>query len=203
MIVTCAFREPYLSHNIKQLETLTGVPVLSFRDCLPYAEGLVTENIVERFQKSLYGFKPHAIQKARDMGATKVIWMDPSVYPLESVQTIYDQLDKHPMLVIKGDRHIKDMTSERLLHEFTFGTPKLSLDVNHIGGTIYAFNFEDKNVRNAFHNWKAFEIDGFFGDQTEFMKGHWADESCLALCLAHSGVEQVSLNFKYRNQKND
>jgi len=195
MIVTCAFREPYLSHNTKQLETLKGVPVLSFRDCLPYGEGLVTENIVERFQKSLYGFKPHAIQKAIDLGFKKVIWFDPSVYPLESVQTIYDQLDKHPMLVIKGDRHIKDMTAKWLLDEFKH------YDINHIGGTIYAFNFNNQNTLDCFYNWRDLEISGYFGDQEEFMKGHWADESCMALCMAICGIEQVSLNFKYRNQK--
>lgn len=195
MVVTVCFREPYLSHNIKQLETLKGVPVLSFRDCLPYSEGLVTENIVERFQKSLYGFKPHAIQKARDMGATKVIWFDPSVYPLESVQTIYDQLDEHPMLVIKGDNHISKMTSKRVLDMFP------SLDVNHIGGTIYAFNFGFMETYDCFIDWMDFEERGYFGDQTEFMAGHWADESCLALSMAINGIEQVSLNFKYRNQK--
>lgn len=195
MIVTCAFREPYLTHNIKQLETLTGVPVLSFRDCLPYAEGLVTENIVEMFQKSLYGFKPHAIQKAIDLGYKKVIWFDPSVYPLESVQTIYDQLDEHPILVIKGDRHIKDMTSKRVLDIFP------SLDINHIGGTIYAFNFGFMETHECFLDWKLMEEHGYFGDQTEHMNGHWADESCMALCMANHNVEQVSLNFKYRNQK--
>lgn len=195
MIVTCAFREPYLSHNIKQLETLKGVPVLSFRDCLPYAEGLVTENIVERFQKSLYGFKPHAIQKAIDLGFKKVIWFDPSVYPLESVQTIYDQLDKHPMLVIKGDRHISKMTNDRVLDLFN------TYDVNHIGGTIYAFNFDDYKTRKVFNKWRRLEMEGYFGNQTEFMNGHWADESCMALCMANYEMEQVSLNFKYRNQK--
>lgn len=196
MIVTCAFREPYLTHNIKQLETLTGVPVLSFRDCLPYAEGLVTENIVERFQKSLYGFKPHAIQKAIDLGYKKVIWFDPSVYPLESVQTIYDQLDEHPMLVIKGDRHIKDMTSKKAFDYFN-----CKPDINHIGGTIYAFNFKKYAAEIVFRFWKQAEQDGIFGNQDDFMAGHWADESCMALALHEALVEQVSLNFKYKNQK--
>lgn len=195
MIVTCAFREPYLSHNIKQLETLTGVPVLSFRDCLPYAEGLVTTNVVERFQKSLYGFKPHAIHRAMLIGNSKVIWMDPSVYPMESVQTIYDQLEHNPMLVIKGDNHISKMTSQRVL------SLTRKHDTNHIGGTIYAFNFDYQETRDCFYKWKSMEECGYFGDQEEHMKGHWADESCMALCMEDFGIEQVSLNFKYRNQK--
>lgn len=196
MIVTCAFREPYLTHNTKQLETLNGVPVLSFRDCLPYSEGLVTENIVSRFQKSLYGFKPHAIYRAMQL-SRKVIWMDPSVYPLESVQTIYDQLETNPMLVIKGDNHISKMTSQRVLDLFP------NTNTNHIGGTIYAFNFENEKVLNCFFDWQKLEKDGYFGDQEEHMKGHWCDESLMALCMEAHGIEQVSLNFKYRNQKND
>jgi hypothetical protein len=196
MIVTCAFREPYLTHNTNQLSALSGFPVLSFRDCLPYSEGIVRQGVKERFQQSLYGFKPHAIQQALGLGYRHIVWMDPSVMPLEPIETIFEQLSKVDMLVIPGHAHINKMTSQKAFDYFG-----VNPDVNHIGGTIYAFNFNHEATINAFMYWKQAEMDGIFGNQDEFMKGHWADESCMALSMAKAGVEQKYLQFKYKNQK--
>ena len=196
MIVTCAFRSPYLEHNTNQLNTIKGVPVLSFRDCLPYGEGIVREGVKERFQESMYGFKPHAVQQALGLGHRLIVWMDPSVLPLEDVSTIFEQLSQTDMLVIKGDNHINKMTNEKAFRHFG-----IRPDVNHIGGTIYAFNFNNERTINAFQYWKQAETLGIFGNQDEFMKGHWADESCMALSMAKAGIEQQSLVFKYKNQK--
>ena len=197
MIVSCAFREPYVTHSNKQWEALRDYNKIRFVNELPYSEGIVKTNIIERFQHSLYGFKPHAIQHALDLGEKLIIWFDPSVMPLEDVSTIYEQLKDNDMLIIKGDNNIKDMTSEKALTYFG------SADVNHIGGTIYAFNFNSPKTLEAFNYWKQAELDGVFGNQDEFMNGHWADESCMALSMANAGIEQKQLKFKYRNQKND
>lgn len=197
MIVTCAFRQPYLDHNTNQLNTIKGVPILSFRDCLPYSEGIVRDNVKERFQKSMYGFKPHAIQQALGLGHRLIVWFDPSVFPLEPVENIFRQLEQTDMLIVPGRDHIRSMTSSKAFNHFG-----VMPDVNHIGGTIYAFNFNYEKTINAFMYWKQAEMDGIFGTQEEFMKGHWADESCMALAMAKAGIEQQRLNFKYDNQKN-
>lgn len=196
MIVTCAFREPYLTHNLNQLKRINNTSVLTFRDCLPYSEGIIRDNIIDRFQKSLYGFKPNAIQKAIDLGEKYVIWFDPSVLPIDDVSVIYDQLKDSDMLIIKGNNHIKEMTNEKSFKYFG-----VNPDVNHIGGTIYAFNFNSEKTKNAFNIWKQAEQDGIFGNQDEFMAGHWADESCMVLSMFKAGIEQKQLNFNYKNQK--
>lgn len=199
-IVTCAFREPYVTHNRKQGEAINkDIPIVSFINHLPYSEGVVSEDIVGRFQKSLYGFKPHTVQIARNMGHKLVIWFDPSVLPTTDVNLLFDELEKNDMIIVKGDNHISKMTSDKAFNYF--GLPK-DIPVNHIGGTIYGFNFNSEKTVKAFELWKQAEQDGIFGNQDEFMAGHWADESCMALSMFVAGVEQVSSKtFKYLNQK--
>jgi hypothetical protein len=188
---------------MRQEETIKSfmdVDIIKFINELPYKEGVVTENIVARFQKSLYGFKPHAIQVAIDKGYTKIIWFDPSVLPTVSPQVIFDELDFNPMLVIKGDAEICSMTNINAIK--WFGLKKEDLyGIKHIGGTMYAFNFENELARKTFDLWKLAEESGIFGDQNEFMTGHWADEACMVLAMYKNGVDQVKSEFTYLNQK--
>lgn len=176
------------------------VPIISFVNELPYSEGIVKQNIVQRFQRSLYGFKPHAIQRVLESGYTKIIWFDPSVLPTVSPQVIFDELDYAPMLVITGDNEITKMANINSIKWFGLKGVDLS-GVKHIGGTMYAFNFDDPKTREVFNLWKLAEEKGVFGDQTEFHEGHWADEACMALAMFKIGVPQIGSSFTYKNQK--
>lgn len=202
-IVTCAFREPYVSHNLRQEETIKSfldVDIIKFVNELPYKEGIVKENIVQRFQRSLYGFKPHAIQKAIDKGYKKVIWFDPSVLPTCSPQVIFDELETNPMLIIKGDAEICNMTNINVIK--WFGLTKEELyGTKHIGGTMYAFNFNHAGTLATFNLWKEAEEKGIFGDQNAFHSGHWCDEACMVLAMFKNGMEQRTTEFTYLNQK--
>ena len=197
-----AFREPYLTHNQTQCDWIKKnhpeLKVIAYRDMLPAKGIIIQDNIVSHFQQSLYGFKPHAIQKAIDYGFKKVIWLDPSVLPQEPLDGVFKALDTHPILVRKGDNPLAKMTNQRALD--WFGCGDIS-GVNHIGGTIYAFNFDNPKAKEVFNIWKLAEESGIFGNQDAFMAGHWADESCMVLALHKCGVEQVAVELKYLNQK--
>lgn len=202
-IVTCAFREPYVTHSATQYSTirteLPTLPIIRYINELPYSEGVVRDNVVERFQKSLYGFKPHAIQSAIDAGYKLVVWFDPSVLPTCSIEELFNELKKTDMLVVKGDNHISKMTNDKAFD--WFGLPK-DIPVNHIGGTFYGFNFNDPKTVEVFNLWKKAEQEGVFGNQDEFMAGHWADESCMALAMFKAGMEQKNSKvLTYKNQK--
>lgn len=202
-IVTCAFREPYVTHNLNQervIKEFMDVEIIKFINELPYKEGVVTKDIIKRFQKSLYGFKPHAIQTAINKGYDKIIWFDPSVMPLESPQVIFDALDTHPMMVIIGDAELSAMSNQESLKWFKVKKEDIK-GTKHIGGTIYAFNFNDQKTKDVFNLWKLAEESGIFGGQNEFHEGHWADESCMALSMFKNGVPQIKNPFKYKNQK--
>lgn len=205
IVVSVAFRLPYVTHSIRQEATIReSDPNLKYwavREALPVKHGFVFEDIVTHFQKSLYGFKPHMIQKARDKGYKKIIWLDPSVLPTVSMQCIIDALDNHPVIVRTGDAPIVKMTNKRVMDWFGVTPDELS-EVKHVGGTIYAFNFDDPKAVEVFELWKRAEENGMFGTQDEFMAGHWSDEACMSLSLYKCNVNQVwCKEFGYLNQK--
>ena len=113
IIVSVAFRPVYLKHSTNQLRYLEGFDTLYFHDELPMKDCIHTDNIVGEFQKSLYGFKPHAIQRAIDKGATKVIWFDPSVLPTSSPKILFDALDEYPVLVRNNDGYLDKMANKK------------------------------------------------------------------------------------------
>lgn len=203
-IVTVAFREPYVSHHraqIKAIKKLMDVDVISFIDQLPYHGGIYVRNIVRMFQKSVYGFKPHAIQTAVEKGYKKIVWLDPSILPTASPQLLFDSLDNYPMLVRTGKNEVNEMTNDEAIKWFRFERSEL-VGVRHIGGTIYGFNMNDERASSAFTLWKLAEKNGMFGTQVDFMAGHWADESCLSLAMVKTGIVQHwESKFTYTNQK--
>lgn len=204
-IVSVAFRQPYVRHSEAQQFVLEdcNVDLLYFRDQLPTKNGIVTEDIVGTFQKSLYGFKPHAIQKAIDAGYKKVIWFDPSVMPCSPIEFLIDSLDTHPMIVRTGDALINPMVNDKAVKWFDINREELN-NVHHIGGTIYGFNFNSDTVMRVFALWKQAEEAGIFGDQDDFMAGHWADEACMVLAMHKCGVPQYwETKFHYKNQKDE
>lgn len=201
-IVSVAFRQPYVSHSKRQEETIRGVDCIYYRDKLPMKDKTFEgEDIIPEFQKSLYGFKPHAIERARKLGYTKVVWFDPSVLPTCDVKILFKALDKHPVIVRTGDTPISRMCNQRAKTWFDVSEGDM-VGVNHIGGTVYGFNFNDPKALQVFELWKQAEEEGIFGDQESFMKGHWADEACMVLALIVAGVPQYyPESFKYLNQK--
>ena len=202
-VVSVAFRKPYVEHSKRQEIALHqyDCDTLFFRDKLPVKDGIETNDVVGTFQKSLYGFKPHAIQKAIDKGYIKVIWLDPSVLPTCDIKILFDSLDNHPMIVRTGSHPLIEMTGDKAMKWFGFTKENIE-GVNHIGGTVYGFNFDKKDVSGVFSLWKRAEEEGIFGTQDEFMKGHWADESCMALAMHTVGMPQYwESDFTYRNQK--
>lgn len=209
-IVSVAFREPYVSHSHIQGGYLRAFePDLSFtafRDQLPINYGgiVIGDAIVPTFQKSLYGFKPHAITKKMNDGNNykKVIWFDPSVLPISSVKILFDSLDTHPMIVRTGEHELSKMCNEKAKKWFGVTDEDIK-GVKHIGGTIYGFNFNNDKVKEVFELWKKAEEEGIFQDQDAFMKGNnWADESAMALSMYKVGVDQYWENkFSYINQK--
>src|SRR3990172_3882386 len=196
--------EPYLRHShtqeIRVKELCSDVSILTYRNQLP-CKGRIhtnTDTLVGEFQKSLYGFKPHAIQLAIDKGYKKIIWFDPSVLPTTSVQILFDALDEHQMVVVKGDAPLSKMTNQKAKDWFGVTDEQIA-GINHIGGTVYCFNFNNKKVVEVFNLWKKAEEAGIFQNQDAFMKGdHWCDESCMALSMFKCGVNQYSeSNFRY------
>lgn len=208
-VVSVAFREPYVTHSNRQYETIKkdmpDLDIIRFINVLPYAEGIVKENIVERFQKSLYGFKPHAIQQAINKGYKRIIWLDPSVLPTCSMKVLFDNLDSYYVLVRRGEHPILQMCNQKTKDYFEVTKDNsyvLEHAHKHLAGTVYGFNMNDSDSKEVFELWKRSEEEGIFGTQQDFMEGNWADEACLALSMYKVDVRGFWIDdFTFLNQK--
>ena len=172
-----------------------------FIDELPFKGGVYSENIVTEFQKSLYGFKPHAIQQALDKEYTKIIWLDPSVLPTVSIQVLFDSLDTHPIIARSGEEPLTKMCNAKAKKWFEVTNEDI-MDQRTVAGTVYGFNFNNPKALEVFNLWKKAEEDGIFGTQDEFMAGHWSDEACMSLAMYKCGMKKYwEEKFTYLNQK--
>lgn len=207
-IVSVAFREPYVTHSKRQSQQIfsgeayaDNLVMMYCTNALPYKDGIYTDNIVEHFQKSLYGFKPHAIQRAIDAGYKKVIWFDPSVLPTVSVQVLIDALEEHPIIVRSGEEWLPKMCNAKAKNYFNVTDEEIKNE-HSVAGTVYCFNFNDPKAVEVFEMWKRSEEDGIFGTQDDFMAGHWCDEACLSLAMFKCNAEKYWENkFTFLNQK--
>lgn len=204
-IVSVAFREPYVTHSLKQEECLRKtnrtMNLKYFRNMLPIKDGIEIFDIVATFQKSLYGFKPIAIQTVINKGYAKIIWLDPCVLPNCSMQVLIDALDNHPIVVRSGEEPLARMCNAKSKKWFGVTDEDIK-DERTVAGTIYGFNFNHIKAREVFSLWKQAEEEGIFGTQDDFMAGHWSDEACLSLAMFKCGVSKYwEQKFTYLNQK--
>lgn len=211
-IVSVAFRQPYLRHSDTQRSAIElqkiGNSFFYFRDELPDKHDVIREDVVTHFQKSLYGFKPHAINQAYLASVLsgkkfdKLIWLDPSVLPTVSMQVLIDALDEHPIIVRPGEEPLTKMCNAKAKKWFGVTDEDIK-DERTVAGTVYGFNFNEPKAVEVFNLWKKAEEEGIFQDQDAFMAGNWADESAFALCLYKCGVKaHWPETFTYLNQKN-
>ncbi len=145
------------------------------------------------FYESLYGFKPHAIQSAKEQGFKKIIWLDPAMILID----IIDDLLKFDMMAVKDDNLLYNVVSNNCYDYFGL-TQKQVLDNKWhlVGGSIYTFNFEKDSANQIFNRWFDAEKRRMFGSQqeqaSEKLQGHRMDEAVMAICMYQNGIEPTS-----------
>lgn len=145
------------------------------------------------FFDSLYGFKPHAIQVARQ-SAKKVIFLDPAMV----LNGPIDYLSQFEMMAVKDDNKLFNVVSNRCYQYFGITQQEVFDEGWHlVGGSIYYFDFASERTENIFNTWMEAEKKGMFGSQTEQatdqLQGHRMDEAVMALCMYFNGIEPQSM----------
>lgn len=170
--------------------------LLFFYDTLPSGSN--------SFFNSLYGFKPHAIQAARDRGFEKIIMLDPAMILVDKV----DDLLKYPVMAVRDDNKLHNWISDKCLALKLLTRKGVEEYGWHlVGGSLYFFDFTKAIARSVFYDWYMMERAGLFGSQYEEasgqLQGHRADETCMAIALYRNGVEPVDMNkARYCNEIN-
>lgn len=144
------------------------------------------------FLESLYGFKVHAVQAAREAGHQRIVWFDTGMIlhqPLRHMQSI---------VAVKDDSAMTGVTSNNALSAFNIERESLK-GKTLVGGSFYYFDFYYPICNDVFGLWMTCEVNGIFGSQDEEaagqLQGHRADETCMALSLYSCGLGPVSYDL--------
>jgi hypothetical protein len=170
-------------------------PVYLWTDQLPAGS--------RKFYDSLYGFKPHAVQHARNNGWTKICFLDPACYLMDKLD-YYDSFVKEKgVLAVRDDNKLVKFCYKKALDHF--GQTRQSIaDWHLVGGSFYYFDFEVPVCSVIFDKWMGAEKAGLFGSQYEQasgqMHGHRSDESIMSLALYTSGVLPMTDDAKYNSE---
>lgn len=179
-VCTVAFGDiRYLEQQVRLLDTIAqtnpDVHILYWTNKLPPGS--------QPHEQSLYGFKVHAIQAAKDLGYTRVIWLDPACI-VKGDLSYYFSVHYLPVMAVKDDNKLDDTISDKAL--IYYDRPE-TIGWHLVGGSLYVFNFNNPIAVDVFDHWKRAEEKGIFGSQkeaaSEQINKHRYDESCMAVSM--------------------
>jgi hypothetical protein len=157
------------------------------------------------FNDSMYGFKPHAIQIARDQGYKKVVWIDCTAVVQDKLD-YYDQFtaEHGGVLAVQDDNKLRGFCSDRALKWIDKKRDYLN-DKHLIGGSFYYFDFNNPTCVKIFDRWMDAERNDLFGSMVEQcgerLQGHRSDETMLSLFLYEAKVKPFSGATRYNWEK--
>lgn len=150
-------------------------------------------------RESLYGFKPHAVGYALGQGFKKVIWLDTAIvlqHPVDYWFTL-----GVPIVAAKDDNALSKTICDKALGYY--GNPDIE-GMNLVGGSVYAFDFDQPLCETIFANWYKDECNNVFGSQAEQssgkINGHRHDESIMAYLMQSNGVQPLGHDVMRYNQ---
>lgn len=142
-------------------------------------------------EESLYGFKVHAVKYAREQGYSNILWLDTAMICQHPVDYYFEGF--HPLTAIKDDTPLEQTISDKAMRYY--GNPEI-IGYHLVGGSLYAFNFEQSACVDIFELWEQAERDGIFGSAyeqaSEQINKHRHDESCMAMSLYLNGRTPVT-----------
>lgn len=186
-ICTIAFGDPRYKAEYDRLcaslaATNPDLPILSWIDSFP--PGSPT------FDQSMFGFKVHAVKEAVRRGYKKVIWLDPACV-VKGDLSYYFSLNI-PLIAVKDDNALIKTIADKAMRYY--GNPDIT-DWHLVGGSLYAFDFNNPDCQRIFDHWAKAEADGIFGTvrqaASEKINKHRNDESCMSVALYAHGYEPV------------
>lgn len=198
MIVTSlAFGERYSWRLGRLKETIQTtnpeIPLMAWDETLP--------NGARLFPESMYGFKPHCVQAARDAGFKRVMFLDCTCVVLDKLD-YYDQfLDEHGgVLAVQDDNKLTGFCSDKVLKYLKKDRSWLH-DKHLVGGSFYYFDFDNPVCVQIFDWWMNMEKMGYYGSLqeqcSERLQGHRSDETIMALALYLHGVKPYTRDTRY------
>jgi hypothetical protein len=172
-----------------------GVPLLYFTD--------YKELNCPTHQALNYGFKTYAIQRALDLGYTKIVWIDSAVYPIVPIDAFIQHVENNALTFF--DNHglpLGAWCSDACLSYFNINRED-AFNIQQTMGCLFGLNFEREEAHAFFNEYQhacllptiangswIYSNPNLSGDIR--IKGHRHDQS-IASCILHK------MNYNYLN----
>jgi len=144
-----------------------------------------------------YAFKVYAIQKARSLGYTKIIWCDSVLRLTQPIQNLFPEITKHGAYFQEDGWNVAQWTNDRALTYF--GVDRNTAEsISAIYACFMAYDFNVPITEEFFRRWKKACEDGIFRGKWKNennceskdirCKGHRHDQSCAELISYQLGI---------------
>ncbi len=134
-----------------------------------------------------YAFKIYAINRVREIGYTKILWLDASVYAVKNVQPVFDWLEDKGIFMEEAGHWCSTWTNDETLAYFGI-TREEAMQIPMYSAGISGFDFENEISLTHFTHWEQAMLDGYF-------KGSWGnhrhDMSCGTLVSNELGITNL------------
>jgi hypothetical protein len=142
-----------------------GAKIMTFKDVLPVGS--------PTHEDSPYEFKIHAIEEARRLGYTKILWADSSVIAVRSLETIWNLVEKQGYWIsINGPNTNYEWISDEALKLIDRQRNEMK-KVPQVICTAFALNFLNPTAVQFFEEYKRLAKLGVF-------RGPWTNEKLQA-----------------------
>lgn len=145
---------PGQSRLKKRLEGNTKADVFTYTNELQVGAPQHSENN--------YAFKVYAVEKMREKGYSKILWMDASMLPVKNIDVIFDIIEADGYFMQDGGWKNKDWTNERAKEYFGAN------DGDMIAACCYGLDFDNEKTVEFWGKVKEAMNDGIFN-------GSWDD----------------------------
>lgn len=114
-----------------------------------------------------YAFKIYAIEKARELGYTQILWLDASVYSIADPAPVWDWLTEKGIFLEEAGHYAGSWCNDAALSYFGI-TRDEAMTMPMFAAGYCGFDFNNSISVNFFAEWKRAMQNGIF-------KGSWSD----------------------------
>jgi hypothetical protein len=134
-----------------------------------------------------YSFKVYAIEKVRNLGYTKILWLDASCYAIKNIQPIFDWMDEKGIFMEEAGHWTGTWTNDATLGYFGISREQ-AMGMSMFSAGFLGLNFENKISVDFFDKWKSSMLAGCF-------KGDWSnhrhDMTCGSIIACQMGLDKI------------
>jgi len=131
--------------------------------------------------KAPYGFKPYTFMKAKELGYTKILWVDASAWAVADVTPVFDVIKDKGYIMEYAGHNVGRWCNDHCLKHFDLTREEAKKILMYGNGGFLGFDF-DKYLSDEFlHRWKhACDCGAFNGSWDD----HRHDMTCGSI-IAH------------------